>query len=276
MPGIAQALTHTPNALRIEDHKNGTLVIGADQVVLEEHDAYRTVLVVWGNVEVYGVAEELVLLSGKIRFHPGSRVTKSLVVVGGEFNVQAGADVADSRVVFQTPGPLWSLLRSAGNLWREYYEGAIRWITAVSLCLVTWLLGLIVFAAFPGLQKATEGRFGKEWGKNLVAGILGATLAPILFALLILSVIGIVALPFYVLFLLAAGFLAYAAAGLWAGHRILPPKKETRINPLGFLLGLAALQFLWAVNWVWATIPAFLLWLIGWGSVVRSLRAIWK
>lgn len=251
-------------------------MIGADRAVIDAGERFRTVLVVWGNLDVHGETEEIVLLSGRVTFHPGARVSKSLVVVGGNFEAKPGADVAGERVVFQAPGPIWSLLRTAGSLWREYYEGVVRWLMAASFCLVTWLLGLLCFGMFPALQRNTADRLGLEWGKNLAAGLLAALLVPALFVLLVLSVVGIFALPLFVLFLGAGAFLAYASAGLWAGHRLLPPKPGTRINAWGFLLGLAAIQFLWNSGIFIATLPALALWLLGWGVVVRGLRALWR
>jgi hypothetical protein len=275
-PLHASAVQISNNALRLQDEKNGTLVLGADQAIIEQGERFRTVLLVWGKLDVYGEIEEFVLLSGQVVFHPGAKVTKSLVVLGGQFESKPGADVAAEKVVFQAPGPMWNLLKSAGALWRDYYAGALRWIGAASLCLITWLLGLLVFASFPTLQKNTEGRLSKEWGANLLTGLLATIFTPALFVLLLISIIGIFALPIYFLLLFASGALAYAAAGLWAGHRLLPPKGNRRINPSGFLLGLAVLQFLWTCDVAWASVPAMLLWLLGWGAVVRSLRALWR
>lgn len=272
----ARALALSPNSLRIEDRENGTLVVGSERAELQAGDGYHTVLFVWGRLDVFGETDELVMLSGKVVFHPGSRVKKSLVVVGGEFEAKPGADVAGEKVVFKAASPFWSLLRTAGTLWREYYAGIVRWVGAIFLCVATWLFGMLAFAMFPGLQKITADKLGKEWGKNLFAGLLASVFVPAVLALLVISVIGIVAIPFYFLFLLAGGALAYAAAGLWAGHRMLPPKKGRRLNPLGFFLGVAAMQFFWSVTIPGAGFVAFALWLLGWGAVVRSLKGLWS
>ena len=101
-------------------------------------------------------------------------------------------------------------------------------------------------------------------------------LAPVFLALLLISILGIILIPFYLLMLVVAGFVSYLAAALWAGHRLLPPKAGQRINALGFLLGLAAMQLLWASGIWWAWLPVLLLWLLAWGGLLRGGRQLFK
>ena len=251
------------------------MLLGAEQAKIEAGEVFNSVVLVWGNLDVFGQVEEVVVLSGKVTFHPGSKLTKSLVVMGGSFESMPGANVAQESVVLRAPGPLWRVLRSAGNLWQEHIGWVARLTGAVVTCLVLWLMGLLLFRLVPALGGITAGRLAREWGKNLLAGLLGSILVPVLFALLVISILGIAVLPVYLLLLFLAGLVSYLGAALWAGHRLLPPKDGERVQAWGFLLGLLAFQFLWTVGG-WAILPVFLLWTLGWGALLRGLRTLWK
>lgn len=272
----ASALTTSENALRLEDSKEGNILLGADHAVLERGEIFKTIVLLWGRLEVHGEVDEIVVLSGHVVFHDGSRLHKSLMVMGGSFESHAGAQVAAESVISKAPGPFWRILQSAGNLWRDHFS----WIAKVAAGLVTalfcWLCSWALFHGFPGLQVHTEGRLLKEWPQNLVLGFLGSIAACAVFVLLIISIIGILLVPFYLLALMLAAGISYGAAALWAGHRLLPPKSGKKINPLGFLLGFLALQFLWAVPVWWAALPVLILWTLAWGSLLRGMRLLWR
>jgi hypothetical protein len=272
----ARALTVSENALRLEDSREGNVLLGAERAVLEKGEIYKTIVLLWGRLEIHGEVEEVVVLSGHVVFHEGARLSKSLVVMGGTFESQPGAKVAAENVIAQVPGPAWRILQSLANLWREN----VGWVSKLLAGLVTsvlgWLLAWAIFAGFPGLQNQLEGQMFRDWGKNAVVAFLGSISAPMLFALLLISIVGILAIPFYVLVLMLAAALSYSGAALWAGHRILPPRVGERIRPAGLLLGFIAFQFLWVVPVWWASLPVLILWGLAWGALLRGLRLLWK
>lgn len=271
----AHALTASAHSLRIEDSREGNVILGADQAVIERGELYKTVLLLWGHLEISGEVDEVVVLSGHVVFHDGAKLKKTLVVMGGSFDAEPGAQVAAESVVAQVPGPMWRLLRSAGNLWRENVDWVAKAAAAFVTCFLLWLTGWPLFALFPHLRAVTEGQLTAQWPKNLVLGFFGAVAACVVGVLLVISIIGIVLIPFYLVFLFCAGTISYLAAGLWAGHRLLPPKGN-KLNPGGFLLGLLALQFLWIVPVWWASLPVVVLWTLGWGATVRSMQRLWR
>lgn len=276
LPSPASALTTSEQALRFEDKSEGNVLLGADEALIERGEIYKTVVLLWGRLDVHGEVDEVVVLSGHVTFHEGSKVNKSLVVMGGSFESKPGAGVRPESVVAQEAGPLWRLLRSAGNLWREHISWVMRAAFGVVSMLLAWLLGWALFAGFPGVQDALTARFNKEWPQNLAVGFLGTCLVPVLMVLLFVSIIGILFVPFYFLALALFALVAYAAAALWAGHRLLPPKPGKKLNPIGFLLGLAVFQLLWTLP-VWGSaLPVLLLWTLAWGALLRSLKLLWK
>ena len=208
LPIPAQALTVSPHSLRIEDSKAGNVLLGADQARIERGELYKTVLLLWGNLDIYGEVEEVVVLKGHVKFHSGAKLGKSLVVMGGSFEAESGADVPAQNVVGEVPGPLWRLLVSAGNVWRENVDWATKTLGAFLSSLVFWLLGWAFFTALPSLQAATEGALGRFWGKNLAAGVFGAVAACIVPVLLVISIVGLFLLPIYILLLLFSAFFS--------------------------------------------------------------------
>ncbi|RZA09077.1 MAG: hypothetical protein EOP11_02825 [Proteobacteria bacterium] len=271
----AHALETSPNALRVEDSKEGNALLGAEEASIQAGEVYKTIVLLWGNLAVHGQVDEVVVLSGKVTFFPGAKLNQSLVMMGGAFETMPGAQVSQDKVSLRSPGILWRILRSGGNIWRDH----IGWVAKAAGLAITlgifWLLGLLFFKVFPKLRALTADRLAQEWPQNLIAGLLGSTIVPVLGVLLVISLIGILALPIYLLLLIIAGVISYLAAAMWAGHRLLPPKAGRGINHLGFFFGLSALQLCWFVGG-WAVLPVLLLWTLGWGSLVRSLRGLWR
>jgi len=272
----AEALTTSENALRLEDSKEGNVLLGSEKAVLERGEIYKTIVLLWGRLEIYGEVDEVVVLSGHVVFHEGSKLTKSLVVMGGSFESLPGAQVASENVMAKVPGPAWRILQSLGNLWRDNMNWVSKLLAGLITSIMGWLLAWALFFGFPGLQKNTEDSLLKDWAKNLAMGFLGSILAGVVLVLLVFSIIGILLVPFYLLALLLAAAISYAVAALWAGHRLLPPKIGKRIRPAGILLGFLALQFLWAVPVSWAILPVLFLWTLAWGSLLRGVRLLWR
>lgn len=273
--GPAHAFRASENAFRLEDSREGNMLLGAEEAEIEAGEVFGTVVLLWGNLAVRGQVKEVVVVGGNVVFHPGAKLTKSLIVMGGSYDSLPGAQVAAGNVVLEAPGPLWRLVKSGANLWHDNINWVAKLFGAASLCFVLWLGGLLLFSFFPSLAEATAGRLVREWPANLLAGMVGTVFVPVLLVLLVISILGIVVLPIYFLLLLVAGVVSYLATALWVGHRLLPPRGG-RINAAGFFLGLVSLQLFWAVGVWWALLPMLTLWLFAWGAVLRGTRRLWR
>lgn len=275
VPVPAPALQTSENALRIEDSSEGNVVLGADQAVIEAGEVFGAVVLLWGNLDIHGQVNEVVVLSGNVTFHEGAKLNKSLVMMGGSFTSR-GAQITPESVMYRAPGPIWRVLQSLGNVWRDHFTWMIKVAGAAFSCVLLWLVGMLLFRFSPTLQGITEGRLASQWPKNLAVGLFGSLVVPVFMVMLIISVLGIVLLPLYFLLLFLAGMVSYLGAALWAGHRLLPPKLGARINPLGFFLGLIAMQLLLVTGLWWAFLPALALWTLSWGGLLRGARSLWK
>lgn len=268
----AFALNTSPHALRLEDSSRGNLLLGAEEATIATGEIFQTVVLLWGNLAVHGQVDRVLVLSGKVTFHPGAKLGDSLVVMGGGFESLPGADIPESKVSLRAPGPLWKVLRAAGHAWRENIGWLAMLTAAFFTCVGLWMAGAALFTFFPALRRAAADPLGAEWGRNLFIGLLGSVLTPVVMVLLVISVVGILALPIYLALLAFAALVSYFGAALWAGHRLLPPAPGRAINYGGFFLGLAAFQLFWLVGG-WAILAVMLLWTLAWGALLRGLRA---
>jgi hypothetical protein len=275
-PTSALPLTTSEQAFRLEDSAKGNVILGADQALIERGEIYRTVVLLWGNLDVYGEIDEVFVLSGRATFHEGAKLNKSLVIMGGSFESKPGAGVKPEAVTAKEPGLLWNLLLTAGKAWRDNISWIVQYAAGVVGVFLIWLLGWVVFAGFPGLRTNTVDKLGAEWPQNMALGFISACLVPVFLVMLIISILGILFVPFYFLLLLVLALLSYMSAALWAGHRLLPPRPGHRLNPMGFLLGLFAFQILWMIPVGGSAIPVLLLWILAWGAILRSVRLLWK
>jgi hypothetical protein len=272
----SEAITTSPHAFRVESGQSGTVVLGADHAELEHGESRKMVVLLWGNLEIFGEVDEVVVLSGHVVFHDGSKLYKSLTVMGGSFDSEPGSQVAPENVFAKAPGPLWRMLTSFGSAWRDNIGWVAKLCASVVSAFILWLFGWAFFAGLPAIRALTADSLAPYWPKNLLLGLLGSVGVCVVFVMLLISIVGWLLIPFYVLFLLIAGVVSYSAACLWAGHRLLPPKPGKVINPAGLLLGCLALQFLWAVPVWWALLPVLLLWTLAWGACLRSLPRLWR
>lgn len=272
----AFALTTSSNAFRIEDSSQGNVLLGAESAKIEAGEVYGTVVLLWGNLAIHGQVDEVIVLSGKVTFHPRSKLTKTLAVMGGSFESLPEAEVAPESIIYRAPGPLWTVVQSVARIWRDNITWVLQLVGLSLSILVMWAFGLLLFRFFPALQGITSGRLLSQWPQNLIIGMLGSFVVPVFMVLLVISIFGIILIPFYLLFVLSAALISYLGAALWAGHRILPPRQGEAVNPWGFLLGLIALQLFWFIGVWWGILPALFLWTLSWGGLLRGARSLWK
>lgn len=272
----ALALSTSENAFRIEDSGQGNVLLGAENAVIEAGEVYGTIVLLWGNLEIHGQVNEVVILSGKVTFHPESKLNKSLAVMGGSFASLPGAQVAPENIVYRSPGPLWRIVQSVARAWSENISWMLKLISLVLLGLLFWGIGLLLFRLSPTLLGITAGRLISHWPKNLVVGLLGSLVVPVFSVLLVISILGIILLPIYFLVLFFAGLISFLGASAWVGHRLLPARRGETINPWGFLLGITAFYFLLTAGVWWAYLPAFALWTLAWGGLLRGARSLWR
>lgn len=240
-------------------------------------------LVIGGNAEIYGrLSGNLVTLDGDVIVHPGAVISGDILSLGGEVRDEGGEIGGDVRtlkassVAQETAQPLTPfqsvLRRSAGVL-------------GVFLTLSILGFGLVMFGR-PNLEIVSD-TVSHSFGRAFVTGLLGQILLLPTFGMLvvglILSVAGILLLPFAIAVFAMLAVVAVVGGYLAVAHAMGETYTRRRMalgvvigsaNSYRYLLvGLLALASLWIAWALFGWVPVagsimwgaafFLTWLLG-------------
>jgi uncharacterized RDD family membrane protein YckC len=238
--------------------------LGQDQVV-RKGDAYRDLIVVFGNVLVEGhVCGDLSVTLGDVRLATGASVEGTLVVVGGKATIEPGATVgqelvlvggtldapADFRpgreqIVVGMPVLGAGMRQSVPYLTRGLLLGRLIvpdigwiWVVVAVLFFVQLLLNLL----FPRATGASARIITERPLSTFMAGVLVLVLTGPVVALLAVTVIGIAVLPVLFGALLIAWIVGKVAVNRWIGTRLFEQDdmdsrlESTRSFVIGFVV----------------------------------------
>jgi hypothetical protein len=237
-------------------------------------DLKGNLLVVDGDADIYGsLRGNLVTMDGDVVLHPGGVVSGDVLTLGGEVHDEGGEIGGEVRTlqtarhhVAISPAPVHSvsalqlvLLRSAGVL-------------GVFLTLCALGFGLVMFGR-QNLEIVSD-TVSHSFGRALVTGLLGQILLLPTFGMLVvglvLSVAGILLLPFAVAVFAMLTVIAVVGGYLAVAHAMGETYTRRRMalgvvigspNSYRYLLvGLAGLASVWAA---WA--------LFGWVPIAGSI-----
>ena len=247
--------------------RRGNFSIGSEESV-NGH-----LLVVDGNADVYGrLRGNLVTLRGDVVLHPGSIVAGDILTLGGkvrDLGGEIGGEVRSLESIVSTPGvaPAQAALSPVENV---LYR--VAGVVGVFLTLLVLGFGVVIFGR-QNLEIVSD-TVSHSFGRSFVTGLLGQILLLPTFGMLvvglILSVAGILLLPFAV-----AVFAMLVVVGVVGGYlavaHALGETYTRRRMALGvivrspnsyryLLIGLLAMASLWSA---WA--------LFGWVPVAGSI-----
>jgi hypothetical protein len=231
-------------------------------------------LVVDGNADVYGrLRGNLVTLRGDVVLHPGSMVAGDILTLGGkvrDLGGEIGGEVRSLESVVSTPGVAPAQAAALSPLESVFYR--IAGVVGVFLTLLVLGFGVVIFGR-QNLEIVSD-TVSHSFGRSFVTGLLGQILLLPTFGMLvvglILSVAGILLLPFAV-----AVFAMLVVVGVVGGYlavaHALGETYTRRRMALGvivrspnsyryLLIGLLAIASLWSA---WA--------LFGWVPVAGSI-----
>lgn len=174
----------------------------AEQVVAVFGDAIAEgrvrdqVVAVFGNVTVtQDVGEMVVCVFGDVTIGPGVDVGEMIVVIGGRLNLDPTATVGEQVVNIPLPG------FSAFNHWLRdsafegrlyHYDRRSTWILIGVLLLLNLVFGALFRRSLENGARALD----RRPAMTLINGMLTAVLVPPLVFLLLITGVGILALPF--------------------------------------------------------------------------------
>ncbi|AMY08085.1 RDD family protein [Luteitalea pratensis] len=245
--------------------------LGQDQVV-RKGDAFRDLVVVFGNVLVEGhVCGDLSVTLGDVRIASGASVEGTLVVVGGKATIEPGASVgqelvlvggtldapADFRpgreqIVVGVPLLGTGLRQSVPYITRGLLLGRlivpdIGWVWGVVA--VLFFVQLLLNLLFPRATAASATIIAERPLSTFMAGVLVLVLTGPVVALLAVTVIGIAVLPVLFGGLLIAWIVGKVAVNRWIGTRLFEQDDmESRVESTrSFVIGFVVITITYMI-----------------------------
>lgn len=233
-----------------------------------------------GNVYVNNrVGGDVVAVLGNVELGPEARVHGEVVAVGGRVTRHARAEV-DGGVNMVPALPFIPDLHFEGL--REWFRRALLmgrplaigpdlgWAWAIATGFLAFYIVLALL--FRGGMDRCVDTLETRPGSSVVAAILAMLLSPVLLVLLLVTVVGMVLVPFFAVALLAASLFGKAVMLAWLGRRVvrgLGAGPSTHVA-VAVLVGGILVLGLYLVP-VFGFILYKLLGLVGLGAVVNTI-----
>ena len=244
--------------------------IGGD-VTVERNQKANNVIVLGGQVTVHGLVEHnVVVVSGSVVLANSAVVRGEVVCAGGVIVKGKGAQVFGDTTEINSA----NISSALTSVLRGELEGWSLILNIISLCFfaVIFIIALLMTILIPRPLMAIAQEIQHHKVKSFSWGLLSTMMMVPFFMLLVISLIGITLIPLAFTLLLLAFILGYIAAGTLIGNFILLKIFRRQNNGIvgKTLLGLI---LLWLIAWIpyigWLT--KILALTFGFGGVILAL-----
>jgi|SRR5579862_4920544 len=220
-----------------------------------------TAAAVDGNIDVYGmVTGNADAVDGNVEIHPGGHVTGNVFAAGGVVRLDSGA-VVDGEIrslagdFGATPTSIAHMpLGATSSRWRDFRIA----LTAFALLLMLGI-GVLTFAEeqLDHVTSTLRDHFGRSAWYGLVGEIAFAPVLALITLALIITVVGILIVPFaaaaYAALGVGAGTLGFIAVAEATGTAILRTHTQASLTPRGAQLraivtGIAVYGGMWVLS----------------------------
>jgi uncharacterized RDD family membrane protein YckC len=218
----------------------------------------ETVVAVFGNTYVdSNVGQTVVAVFGNVELGPHAVVGEDVVAIGGEFIRDPAAvvhgNVQDVAVFGRMGGFEWlhSWVHHCLVLGRPLaFAPGIGWAWTLALSFLA--LYLLIALVFPKNVIDCVRTMEARPGRTVLASIFTFILKPIVFLLLVVTVIGMILVPFLAFGLFIAGLFGKAVALAWLGRRVLPSRDDGHEQhaALAVLVGGVIMLLLYVVPFI--------------------------
>lgn len=280
-------------------YRRPALRVGQDYT-LRAGESVRDVVVVFGNARIEGrVDGDLVVVMGNARLSATAIVDGSFVVVGGEADVEPGAmvrrDVVTVGTALNAPGDfvfagehivigsavLGNWMRSVtpwvayGLLWGRPIVPSIGWVWSVIF--VFFVVYLLVNLLLHEPVRATADVLARRPFGTFLVGLLVLLLWAPISALLAVSIVGIIVIPFFLSALVVAAVVGRVGVARWIGNSLMAPDDpSSRVLALrSFVFGFVLLTLTYMVPLLgfvaWGLVGVF-----GLGAAVMAFLTAWR
>ena len=210
------------------------LVVSKD-ITIPERAEYKNIVVLSGQVDLFGKTENLVILKGLVRIHDKGEVRQKMLVLGGTVERLPGSKIPDSPKPsfadrWKNFGENWiekwkhrieapddeeesdEVIAPPKNHWGKVFAFPFLLAIPLSILIVLFGFAMIFFTLAPKLADRSEDVLKTEPMFSLLWGAAAYLFFTPLIAVLTLSIVGIPLVPlvvfFAVLFILAGFFSA--------------------------------------------------------------------
>jgi hypothetical protein len=221
--------------------------IGGD-VTVEKDQTVDSVIDIGGQVTVHGLVERNVIaVGGSVVLANDSVVRGDVVCAGGVIVKGSGAQVFGDITEINSV----NIANAFSSALRGELEGWSLIFNIISLCFfaVIFIIALLITILLPRPLLAVAREITSYKVKSFFWGLAATLMMVPFFMLLVISIIGITLIPLVFTLLLLAFILGYIAAGNIAGNYIFakifrrPTKSLTGVTILGLIL-------LWLIGWI--------------------------
>jgi len=203
--------------------------IGQDRIIGQDEVIESNVVVIGADLTVYGqINGDAVCIGGDLTVGPQAVIKGALVNVGGILDVNPSARIYKDRVNVQDP---FGLLKGISNVDIQKMGGKINLVAKILRIIMdlVYLVLLLFFALLlttfmPGQFRNVEERLRNEFPKCVLLGIASMVGFPIIIIAFVITIVGIVAVPFLLLACLLFSLTGYIVFSRILGERLLPEK----------------------------------------------------
>jgi hypothetical protein len=231
--------------------KNSVVLFGESKVVEEGEIVRGDVVVVGGDLAIYGsVSGDAVCVGGKLTLGPKAVIRGDAVNVGGKSDIDPAAEVRGDRVnVMGFPiGPILGLkhLDKIGKDLHERRGGTgdgfasrlAKLVSELVFFLFLLFLALLVTVFMPRQLGRIDEHLAADFPRSALLGVAVMVLLPLAILILAVTIIGIPIIPLLLLAVAVTCLMGYIAFGKVLGRRLVGEKHVM----LQILVGLALLQ----------------------------------
>ena len=272
-----------PEAVRKTRHRRHSrqdIVVSGSDVIIKADEKAGNVVIFGGSVTVEEkgqVGGHLVVIGGSAKIGPEAEVKGDAVVLGGVLEVNPSARIAGDRVNFAVPAgkahPAWLQWPrqwfNKGFLWARPLPHQYLW--GWSIAGVFLLLYVVGAALFPRQIQDSLQTMEAKPGSSLLVGLLGTILCALVALLCVMTIVGVVLLPFLAVAMITACFFGKVTVYRYAGEQM---RRQTGLNTsqkplLALVVGTLLFYLLYTIP-----VLGFAVWggavLLGFGAVLLA------
>lgn len=276
----------------IHPRSDDLVSMGQDRIIERDEVIESNVVVIGADLTVYGrINGDAVCIGGDLTVGPQGVIKGNIVNVGGTLDVDPSARTYKDRVNVQDP---FGFLKGISGMDVQKLGGKINLVAKILRIVMdcVYILLIMFFAllltTFMSQQfNSVEEKLSKEFPKCVLLGVASMIGVPIIIIGFIITVIGIMAVPFLLLACVLCSLTGYIVFSRMLGRRLLPEKNIILQIMAGVLLlhGLLVIGDLFllqggaipsAIGHVFRSVGAIIIIsvnFIGLGAVIYSLLA---